>query len=313
MELEFIVGKCLEKDREDRHQSAKEIAVDLRTLAEKLKSGRSTILRTPSMTTAVPAATTGAVVGAQAPPPDPAIVPRSRLRISQGVAAILGVALLGTLAMYFSQALPESSETPLRRFSFGSEGLQVGNISPDGKYIAYAAGIGGSRSLWLRSWETDTSRELQGTEGGTDVFWSPDNTSIGFRVGSELRRISIDGGNSFTLCALPAQANYLGGAWSPDGERIVFSVALRLYEVTARGGQPQLLFDPGESPRASSVLTSLPANGRRTTGPCLFGGSRSIRSLGGGFELRDRRAPRTRSRLGSGLLAGRLLDPWSSH
>ena len=43
--LEFIVSKCLAKDREDRYGFAQETAKDLRTLGEKLKSGRSTILR----------------------------------------------------------------------------------------------------------------------------------------------------------------------------------------------------------------------------------------------------------------------------
>ncbi len=38
IELEFIVGKCLAKDAADRYQHANEIAVDLRTLSEKLKS-----------------------------------------------------------------------------------------------------------------------------------------------------------------------------------------------------------------------------------------------------------------------------------
>ncbi len=46
MELEFIVGKCLAKAAEDRYGNADEIAKDLRTLAEKLKSGRSAILKT---------------------------------------------------------------------------------------------------------------------------------------------------------------------------------------------------------------------------------------------------------------------------
>ena len=50
MELEFIVGKCLAKDRNDRPSSAEEIARDLRTLGEKLKSGRSTILHTGIVT-----------------------------------------------------------------------------------------------------------------------------------------------------------------------------------------------------------------------------------------------------------------------
>ena len=46
MELEWIVGKCLAKDAEKRYQSATELIVDLETLQEKLKSGKSTVLRT---------------------------------------------------------------------------------------------------------------------------------------------------------------------------------------------------------------------------------------------------------------------------
>ena len=45
MELEFVVGKCLAKDPADRYGNTGEIAKDLRTLTEKLKSSRSTILR----------------------------------------------------------------------------------------------------------------------------------------------------------------------------------------------------------------------------------------------------------------------------
>jgi hypothetical protein len=48
----------------------------------------------------------------------------------------------------------------------------------------------------------------------------------------------------------------------PDGERIVFSSSLRLYEIAARGGQPQLLFDPDDSPRGAAVSPHfLPAAG----------------------------------------------------
>ena len=79
IELELLAAKCLSKDREDRYQSAKEIAVDVRTLAEKLKSGRSTILRAPPLTGAVPATMTAAqtVNPAEALPPDAVVMRRS--------------------------------------------------------------------------------------------------------------------------------------------------------------------------------------------------------------------------------------------
>ena len=46
VELEFMIGKCLAKDAAQRYQNTVDIIVDLSNLAEKLKSGGSTILKT---------------------------------------------------------------------------------------------------------------------------------------------------------------------------------------------------------------------------------------------------------------------------
>ena len=46
MELEWIVGKCLAKDIDNRYQNSGDMVVDLRNLQDKLKSGRSAIVRT---------------------------------------------------------------------------------------------------------------------------------------------------------------------------------------------------------------------------------------------------------------------------
>ena len=46
VELEFMIGKCLAKDAAQRYQNSAEIIVDLGNLAQKLKSGGSTILKT---------------------------------------------------------------------------------------------------------------------------------------------------------------------------------------------------------------------------------------------------------------------------
>jgi serine/threonine protein kinase len=83
MELEFITGKCLAKDAADRHQHASDIAVDLRTLGDKLRSGRSTILRTASGTVAAPTTANAAhtLNPALAPPP------AKSLRMWQALAA----------------------------------------------------------------------------------------------------------------------------------------------------------------------------------------------------------------------------------
>ena len=46
MELELLADKCLVKDRAKRYQHTDELLLDLETLREKLKSGKSAILRT---------------------------------------------------------------------------------------------------------------------------------------------------------------------------------------------------------------------------------------------------------------------------
>ncbi len=265
IELELLTSKCLAKDRDDRYQYAKEIAVDLRTLAEKLKSGHSTILRTGQMSGAVPATMTSAqtVNPAEAMPPDAVVVAKRKLQAVYALAAIATLAFLGLLAFNMAEAPPE---TPLRRFSFAPDGYfaRTSLISPDGKSILYQAGTAGQGSLWLRSLSDESARELAGTAGTQVVgFWSPDSLSIGFQAGRELKRVSINGGDPITLCELPGQSNiFVGGTWSPDGERIVFSSGLRLYEIPARGGEPQMLFDPGDSPRSTSISPHfLPTDG----------------------------------------------------
>ncbi len=266
IELELLASKCLAKDRDDRYQHASETSVDLRTLAEKLKSGRSTILRTTPMTGAVPATMTAAQTlnPAEALPPDAMIVQRRSQRALQALAALVTIALLGLAFVHFTQAPPP---TPLRRFSFAPDAYaqDTSVISPDGKSILYRDGTADQGSLWLRSLSDESAREVAGTAGALGWgFWSPDSLSIGFRVGRELKRVSINGGDPITLCELPTvgTTGFLGGTWSPDGERIVFSSGLRLYEIPARGGEPEMLFDPGDNPRARSVYPHfLPADG----------------------------------------------------
>ena len=258
MELEFIAGKCLAKDPADRYGNASEIAKDLRTLAEKLKSGQSTILRTGGVPKAVPATMTAAhtLNPAEILPPGALIVQRKNQRALQAMAGIATLAFLSLLAFNATQAPPEPLERTVRRFSLAPEGLTQAHISPDGKHILYAAGTGGGSSLWLRSLSDESARELPGTEGAIAGIWAPDSSSIGFAVGApahELKRISIDGGSPITLCDLPSSGFFMGGAWSPDGERIVFSSGLQLYEIAARGGQPQLLFDASDGDRRVSL------------------------------------------------------------
>ena len=67
LELEWIIGKALAKDREERYQHAEDLLVDLRSLQKKLASGRSSILKARAGTQA--AATQPAPTGQASPGP----------------------------------------------------------------------------------------------------------------------------------------------------------------------------------------------------------------------------------------------------
>ncbi len=267
MELDWMVGKCLAKDSEDRYGRAEDMMLDLRTLAEKLKSGGSTVLRTSGAVrdggtqNVVPLQGSAEVGGqpglASQQTAAPVVasgetVPKRKLRVHQALLAVTAIALLALAFVYFRQAPPEAPEAPLRRFAFTPESLRETTtgwraaISPNGRHIVYVAG-GEERKLWVRDLDREQPHELAGTEGSRAPFWSPDSRFIGFAMNGELKKISAQGGPAITLCALP-DGSLKGGAWSPEDDLIFFGSGgpSRLYEVPARGGEPTLLFEPDE-------------------------------------------------------------------
>ena len=241
MELEFAVGKCLEKDADSRYQQASEVGVDLRNLQDKLKSGKSTVLR--------PAQMTGEVTAMAGQTLNPVVEPlqSGSARKWQLLAAGLGIALLGSLAIHFGEAPPEQ---PLRRFSIAPQsGVDADPltgsvaVSPNGKYIAFAA-ESTDGALWVQDLDQDEPRELVGTEGAILPFWSPDSEFIAFAKDGDLWKMSVHGGAVGLICPLP-NPEFFQGTWSPIGDSIVFSsingTELPLYEVSAQGGVPEEL------------------------------------------------------------------------
>ena len=272
MELEWIVGKCLAKDREDRYGRAEDMMLDLRTLADKLKSGGSTVLRTAVAvgdggSRHVASVQGSAGVGAQrglASQQTAAPVVASEVVLSKGkfrmLQALLTVAIIALMALafvHFGQTPPEVPEAPLRRFALAVEGQQIQRVevSPDVRHIAYIRGARvATRELWI--WDLDrlTPRKIEIARGGPfRPFWSPNSDYVAFRTTAarELKKVSVHGGPASTICS--TNVGFAGGTWSPDGNSIVFSSSsgdggsARLYEVPAQGGTAKLLFEAEES------------------------------------------------------------------
>jgi eukaryotic-like serine/threonine-protein kinase len=263
MELEFIVGKCLAKDRDDRTESAREVAREVRTLSDKLKSGRSTVTRTAQMTGAVPATLTGAhtLNPTATLPPDALMVGKRRLQAVYGLAGVFAVALLALGFVYFTQAPPPS--LPIVEFSVAApKGLGPGqlSLSPDGRYLAMTAPFRSSGSLWVRALDSDEWRKLDGTSGAPYPFWSPDSAEIGFFADGKLKKIAASGGPPQTIADA---SDGRGGSWGEDGTILFAPIPFgQIQRVSAAGGEPAPVTEAAEGAPSSRRFPQWLPDGR---------------------------------------------------
>jgi Tol biopolymer transport system component len=240
--LEFIVGKCLAKDREDRPATAQEVARELRTLSDKLKSGRSKIVQKSPTTGESPTTWGLTPLPADGLPPDSVVISRSRQRALHAVAAVATLAFLAVAAVYFTQArlgeLPQQGLPTVDLSTPLPEGMQAREIilSPDGRYLAMAADP--NRSLWVRPLDSDGWRELTGSSGGAYPFWSPDSAQIGFFASGSLKKVALAGGPPETITD-QVDVSPRGGSWGPAGT-ILFAPnpVGRIFSVPESGGDP---------------------------------------------------------------------------
>ena len=247
MELEWIVGKALAKDVEERYQHVEEMIVDLRALRKKLKEGTSTVLERPAGNMVAEAPRS---VNAPGRPESPGTTSPAWARPLLWTALVLiGCALGFGVAPWFRSS-EQTPELPPRRFTlsdpnFGSlrEGAEA-RISPAGDAIAYIVQTGGAEAvLRIHDLARDEKRELGSVfEHWTGPVWSPDGRFLSFSNRSELKKVSVQGGPIVTVCSLPKPGFPVaaGQTWSPDGGSIVFAAGppYRLYEVAAGGGEP---------------------------------------------------------------------------
>ena len=87
-------------------------------------------------------------------------------------------------------------------------------ISPSGGQVAMIASGERGRMIWLRRLDSLTASPLEGTEGASLVFWSPDSQFIGFYAGGALKKIPAGGGTPLPICDLPEPWS---AAWSQRG------------------------------------------------------------------------------------------------
>jgi Tol biopolymer transport system component len=223
--LDRVVKTCLAKDPDDRWQTAHDVMLQLKWIAEG---------------------------GSQAGVPAPLVARRrSRERLAWIVAAVFAAAAIALVAVNIAR--PRATLRPVRStilppektaYHFIGDGAGPPALSPDGLQIAFTAkDTSGKSQLFIRALESAAPRALAGTEDAAHPFWSPDGRFLGFFAGGKLKRIEASGGPALTLCdARDAR----GGTWSKDGV-ILFEPQFRdpLFRIAANGGKatPATKFD----------------------------------------------------------------------
>ena len=116
---------------------------------------------------------------------------------------------------------------------FYFNGRHLVAISPNGKYVAYTAGLG----LWLHPIDQLEARRVPGTElEARSPFFSSDGESIGYYAAGELRRVSVTAG---APRAITKAVNPWGASWGDDDVIYYGQGPGGIWRVPAGGGTPQ--------------------------------------------------------------------------
>jgi len=215
--LDHAIRRCLAKDPEERWQTARDLALELKWIAN---SGS----QTPGSSSVVMAQT-------------------NRERLKWVLAAIVALVLLAGVVGYrrFTSTNPAVIVADIAppkgtQFNFLVNGGPA--LSSDGRMIAFAArDMTGKSPLWVRSLDGSAARLIPGTEEAGAAFWSPDSRKIAFFAHRKLYSTDISGGTATVLGdALSAG----GGTWSREGV-ILYAQSGKIYRLPALGGPASLV------------------------------------------------------------------------
>ena len=212
--LERVVQTCLEKDPDKRWQSAREVKHALQWIS------------------AEPQAT-------------PAPVPKRKLTLV-AVALLVILAAVAMWGWWRATRPVEQALKPLVRLDvdlgpdvmLGGGGSADGRsaiLSPDGTRLVYVS----RNRLFTRRLDQSKATELAGAGEAREPFFSPDGQWVAFFGEGKLKKISVEGGSTITLCDAPAHA---GGSWGEDGNIIAALNGFGgLWRIPSAGGAPTLV------------------------------------------------------------------------
>jgi eukaryotic-like serine/threonine-protein kinase len=174
---------------------------------------------------------------------DPAVAP-SVARVLQFGAAAIALAVAGFLL----GSRVRGGGSPIAGFGHATKvtwdrGLEFQPaISPDGKYVAYAAGNTMATRIFVR--QVTGGRAVQLTDDSaavqTNPQWSSDGSRILFLASGGVFSAPSSGGPARPEMRAPVQGDVVSAAWTPDGQSIAYTVRDSVY-VRNSAGQVRVL------------------------------------------------------------------------